>query len=230
MRQSYFPSTDIGLDAWAAVFAPKVAADAVALGVPGPLAAELLASQQALAAAMALASADVTRTRVVVCAKNTAVAAFKAVAREAAELIKSRRGTDPARLVELGLTVPKRARQRIAPPPVAPDVCVAGVSGRTVRLTLRDGQTGRAARPVGVVGAVVLGAIGEEKPRYESQWQLRQTVSRTRCTLVFPPALPAGTRVWIVAQWMTRRAEASPMSAPISTQLGYSIEVPGAAA
>ena len=230
MRQSYFPSTDSGMKNWSAAFAGTVWAERVALGIAEPLAVEVVERQQAFAEQFALAQSDATRTKLVTLAKNRALAAFKETAREVVGLVRARRDLDDAWLAALGLSVPKRARERIPPPAEPPHVFLGPVRGRIVPVMLGDAASGRIVRPKGAAWAMLYGAIGEEPLDDASRWTVRELTSRARCRMTFPAGLPAGAKVHIAACWVSRRAQESRLSDIHETHLGYCPNVQGAAA
>ncbi len=235
MRHSFLPSTDSGLLAWANNFAPRVWQDRESLAIPLPLANELLEKQQAFAAALSITRSEETRTRVAIAGKNRTASEFRDVARRVVSLLKAVRDLDDGRLddaglVSLGLTVPKRTRGVIRPPEEAPFLKTLGVSGRAVALLVNDAGSSRSARPTGTIGISLSGAIGEHPPVEDMHWTVHAMSTRTRCTFLFPAGQPAGTKVWIVARWVTRRGAFGPTSRPVAAHLGYSMPLPGAAA
>src|SRR5205814_6350709 len=124
-------------------------------------------------------------------------------ARQIAWQVRGRMEVTDAQRLELGLRLKRRAtgpRRRIQRPAHAPVLRVISVQGSTLRIQLGNSQMPTRRRlPRDVKWAMIYSFIGEPPPPTLKGWNLRQSISRTRCEITFPPNLPPGTRVWVTA-------------------------------
>ena len=215
MSRSYLPASIAGLVQWAGVFTPGVAAGAAGLGVGPAVVAALQALHADMAAKVAAGTAAATRTSVSIAAMHVAVARYRALARRVSRIVHGQPGVTAGQLAALGLNVP-RPRARIVAPTHPPAMTVRRRWAWNVDVQFSAGGPAVAggSRPHGCVGLNVYVAVGQI-PGDVQGWTNVGFFSRTRVTIPFDPALPPGTRVYIRANWQTRRGATSPACEPV---------------
>src|SRR5687768_16147341 len=106
MRQSYFPSTDAALVAWARNMSQRLAADYAAFGISQQQSDEFAVLTQAYADAYRLASEPNTRIGARTVIKNETREAVKKAARLIVSIVRGQASVNNAQKIELGITVP----------------------------------------------------------------------------------------------------------------------------
>jgi len=205
---------DADLLQWSSNFDQKINFSPESYGISPLAAAEYAALHLSFAQLYAAAVGASTRTPSGIVAKDDARAALVKRARQLAGIIRAMPQVDDARRLDLGLRAKRRAtgvRRRIERPSHAPVLRVISVQGSTVRIQLGNSQMPtRRTLPRDVKGAMIYSFIGEPPPTMLKGWNLRQSISRTRCEITFPPNLPPGTRVWVTACWFNHAGAPRP--------------------
>lgn len=213
MRQSYFPSTDAGLLAWARNFLAVVGSSSD-YGISAGQLAELGALVQAYAACLVACDPGV-RNKVAVIAKNQAASDLKSFVRPLVSIMRGQVGLSDSQRVKAGLTVPS-ARTVVPPPADPPRVTVTSVVGHRVTVRLTDSTvTGKRGRPKGAKGASVWSYVGQSAPEDTSLYKFEVSSSSTEVSILVPESVAPGSTVWLTARWYNQRGQTGPMAVPV---------------
>lgn len=220
----FLPRRDADLRDWSASFSKNLSQTPGAFGVSAQQAAGFAALQQAYAHRYAVAMSPQTRTVVNIQAKDAARDAMVALARELAGVVRSRRATTNAQLVELGLRkeVAGRGRQRVPRPGVAPLIYVRRVMGR--RMWLRVSASvgfSEHNKPADASMLTLLFAVGARPPARMEGYAFWQVTGKTRLVFEAPASVRPGEQVWLVGSWMNDRGEQGPWSPPVPGRVDY---------
>jgi hypothetical protein len=225
MGHHFYMGSDAELLSSSAHFARQISATPTAYGLTAAQAAAYGAANDAYAAAYKAAIDPETRTRGKVAGKNAAREVLVAIASSLVKIIDATASDEQK--IDLGVNV-RKTPAPIAAPSVQPGVGVVSVVGRTVTIRISNPSSAtRRGKPAGVIGALVHTFVGEEYPADPKMWQFQGATTQSRLPIEFPNHLPAGTQVWVRAEWLTRRCKTSPASTPITTNLqggGSSVE------
>lgn len=222
MPLAFLPRTDAALLAWSLNFKTMITATPTDYGLTAALATAYGALHDAYAAALQTATDPSTRTKGSVEAKNASRTALKANARLLANLVNGTASVTDAQKLDLGLTVRDLNPTPIPPPSAAPELDVVNVSGRTVKIRLRDAAVpSRRGRPVGVIGASVFSYVGETPPEDISGWKFEGSTGLTSVSVTFPVTVPPGAQVWLTAFWFNPRKQSGPACTPVSTHVQF---------
>ncbi len=227
MRQSYFPSTDAGLLAWARNMSDRLSADYGAFGIDEQRSADFANLVEYYADAYQAANLPGIRSSAATTIKNQAREALKNAARLIVSIVRGQTDVSDAQKIELGITVPAPRRQAIPRPSHGPRLAITAMSGRTaqVRLTNAELQAGR-SKPPGIQGALIFVASGEQPPAPGAgEWKFHSGTSRTKSRVSFPANLPPGTKVWICAAWVNARKQLGPPSVPVETHIQFGTHI-----
>jgi hypothetical protein len=225
----FLPRRDAELLSWSSAFDSNIHADPEAFGLSADQAAEYRTLHVAFAEAYRAAVAPGERTGPALVTKDAARVAVKNRARELAKIVKSRPQVTRTQWAVLGLRGPQGGRRVADPEPASrPVVVLHQLGGARIRVTLRDLEsTTRKAKPKGVGKALLYHFAGENPPADRMKWGYLRGTTRTSVDVTIPGRLPAGTRIWISAQWSTRTGRRGPTSDPSMTWIAG--EVPMAA-
>jgi hypothetical protein len=206
---------------WANAFSPQITATPTAFGLVAGQATSYASTLSAYADALLAATAENTRTKGTVAAKNTAKLDLIAASRQLAGVVAKHPGITDEQLSDLGLIVPDRNHGTVFPPAVAPIVASTSVASRIVRGTLRDATFPSVRRrPANAKGATILIAWGTTPPPSgDPGWLVAGQTGRTTFTVQFPNSVPGGMPCYISALWYNERGEYSPASDPITVYL-----------
>lgn len=215
------PTKDSLLATYAPTFSGIITLSPTTYNVTAGQATALATATTSFTVAFGASSADGTRSKSLTTAKNSAKIALLALLRPMYGAIQASTTVTNTQKVNLGITVRRLPTPQPAPS-TAPVVTVVSVSGRTVKLRLRDAANPhRVGRPVGVASATILSYVGTTPPASIGLWKFEGNVSKTVIDIVFPDTVPAGALVWFTVFWSNRKDEAGPTSDPISTYLQY---------
>lgn len=222
----FLPRRDADLRVWSASFSKQLSQTPEAFGVSAQQAAGFAVLQQAYAHRYAVAMSPQTRTVVNIQAKDAARDAMVALARELAGVVRSRRATTNAQLVELGLRkeVAGRGRQRVPRPGVAPLIYVRRVMGR--RMWLRVSASAgfsEHSKPADASMLTLLFAVGARPPARMEGYAFWQVTGKTRLVFEAPASVRPGEQVWLVGSWMNDRGEQGPWSPPVPGRVDYGV-------
>ncbi|HEY7089013.1 MAG TPA: hypothetical protein VH518_13040 [Tepidisphaeraceae bacterium] len=211
-----FPRTDNDLLSFSANFKNLITASPASYGLTAGDAASYGTVHTAYTTAL-VACEPAQRNKTGVVAKNAARAVLKANAILLANKIYSTATVTDAQKVELGIP-PRSAPTPIPPPSGKPGIAVVSVSAWTVKIRLRDTESGaKRGKPPGVFGASIFSFVGAAAPTDIGAWRFEGSTGRTVLDLTFPSTLEPGTKVWLAAFWFNGRKQSGPASDPIST-------------
>lgn len=216
MAGTYLPLTDGGLNNWGSNFLGQLTAQGAGLGVTPEQILAYGEVQSAYAVAYAAATTPQTRGTATIQAKNDAKTPLIVQSRELAMVITNNPVTTDLQRVEFGLTVRDEDPTPVPVPTEAPVVMVPSVEGRLLILRLRALGSDTRAKPAGVGSAWIYTFVGDVIPTFE-QLEFRGSVTRTDTKVVMPVDVPAGSKVWVSACWVSTSKKAGPVSLPVFT-------------
>jgi hypothetical protein len=165
--------------------------------------------------------ADGARSKSLTTAKNSAKLALLALLRPMYGAIQASSTVSNTLKVNLGIVV-RRMPAPVPAPSAAPVVVVVSVTGRTVRLRLRDAANPhRVGRPANVAAATILSYVGTTPPASIGDWRFEANVSKTLLDVTFPETVAPGARVWFTVFWSNRKDQAGPACDPVGTYLQF---------
>lgn len=217
---NFVPSRESELVTWLKQLAAKVTLAPTQYGTTAAMATALQNAVDAFVESYEKANSNDTRTPAIVTLKNTNKDLAVVLARQVAGVIQKFPGTTDEMRRDLSITVAK-PRTPIAAPTQTPVVVVDSVIGRTVWLNIfqADGET--RSMPEGVRSVMVYSYIGADPvPDGITKWQIQGLCTKTRCSLEFAASVPAGSKVWLTAAWLSPRDASGPACTPISVYLG----------
>lgn len=217
MGSNFFPRRDADVAMWSRHFLNQLESIGESLGISQAQVDAYAELNETFQQRFKAISNPDERTRSMTLAKNQALRALENEARRLARLARAAQGVDLVTLFNLGLAVPKPATRSQAPSD-APEVRIAGVVGQMVTVWLSENMEGEVKKPAGALGAALFACVSEEEP-VEKSFSFIQNTTRATAKIEFPASLPAGTRVWIGAQWFGRRGQPGPVSKPVSAML-----------
>ena len=227
MRQSYFPSTDAALLAWARNMSNRLSADHAAYGIDEQRAADFAALVDSYGDAYRAANLPGIRSRAATTVKNQARESLKAEARLIVSIVRGQTDVSDAQKIGLGITVPARRRQATPRPSHGPRLLITSMTGRTAQILLTNAEleAGR-SKPRGVQGALIFFAAGDQPPAPGTEgWKFHSGTSRTKCRVTFPVKLAPGAKVWICAAWVNARKQLGPPSMPAGTHIQFGANI-----
>jgi hypothetical protein len=220
MSKDYIPATDDGLRSWAENFSEKITANPTSYGLDAAIAAEYAATVDEYVTALAAAQNPETRGGSTIFAKETVRGELVSKSRQIGQQVTRTITVTDQQRYDLGLTVRDDEPTSVPPPNQGPLMVLKGVTGRTVRVRLKDITGERRGKPAGVAGATILSYVGESQPESASQWQFQGSTSRTTVNVEFPVTVPAGSKVWVSAFWFNSKLESGPIAPlPVQTYL-----------
>ena len=221
---SYLPTVESQLLSWAQNFNGFIAADPAAYSLSLEQAAAYSAALTAFSDALAVANNASTRTKPSIQAKNTAKKNLIALTRPLVNQIQAFSGTTDEMRADLQITIKDATPTSVPVPTMYPSLTVVAVMGRTIKVNLRardaDGNVSDSrARPVGVKGAAVYFASGEEYPQTIAGWSFSGNVSATTFDVPIPDSVAAGSKVYLTAQWYNTKSQTGPACPPVETSI-----------
>jgi hypothetical protein len=225
MPRDFFPSREADIVTWTTNFKTLITATPTAYGLTAAQATAYGAKSDDFIAKHQAANDPSTRSPSAIVAKDVSKAVLAAEARMLARIVQATPSVTAEQKSDLGLTVRDVEPSPIPPPAFAPGLDILSAVGNTVRIRLHDsGNPTRRGKPDGVAGASVFSFVGATPPAELADWKFEGNITRTTAEVVFPPATPAGSKVWVVAAWYNPRAQRGPACAPVATN------IPGGAA
>jgi len=221
-NSTYLPSRDADFALWTNQFEAYISANAALIGLLPAQVSAFSALNATWTAALATATAKVTRTEGSIEAKNAAKAELidgPNGIRQLVDIIQAFPGTTDTMRVDMGITVRDVEPTPVPPPEFAPVLSVQMSIGRVVKLRLRDAENAdRRGKPDGTDGATVLMFVGENPPQSALQWSMLFNTSKTLVDIDLPDTIEPGTRVWFSAFWFNQRKESGPTAEPVSVR------------
>jgi len=219
MANGVIPNTDAGLLAFTQNVSRVLGTSPESMGETIASAAAYADVQAAFAMALATAQEPSTRTRITVGEKRAAAKNLRKATGQIAKRIAGYPPITESQLLSLGFNVRKRPTP-IEAPTVAPALRLVKVTGNTATFLLQDAAVPDSRRkPDGVASAVAFSHVGPDKPADPKAWEYRGGVTRNTFDLVFDPALPMGTEVFVTCCWRNERDMAGPACPPVSATL-----------
>ena len=224
MSKFYLPVRESELLDWALDFSALTSAAPADFGLSLEQGAMIAAAVGAFDTAYETAKNRDTRTPVAIESKNTAKREMIRVVRSMVRLIQAWPEITDAKRSMLGITVPDPTPTSVPVPAMPPVLTVVAVMGRVIKVNLRgredDGSVSdRRGRPAGVRGASVYFAAGEDYPQDISGWSFKGSVSATTFTVSIPDSVPAGSKVFLTAQWFNGKSQTGPACEPVETSV-----------
>jgi hypothetical protein len=223
VSKPFYVLSDADLLLWSANFSQKLTATPAAFGVTSEQAATYATLNTAFDTALAAWREPSTRTPVTSADKKAARKALLDEAKFLVAAINTNPAVTDAQREELGIR-PRKKPTPVPLPDVSPMIDIEQVSGR--RVTLRLHAEGRRGRPVGVKGASLFTAIGDEPPVEIEQWKFEGLTSRTSKVIVDFPESASASTVWVTANWYNERGQTGVACAPKRINLPATQPVP----
>jgi hypothetical protein len=223
-RDSYMPDKQADQVLWSQTFVNVVGAAAAAYGVSATLMTAFETINTTLQTAWTAAIEPSTRTKGVVAAKNDALKAMKAAAKNLVSIIQGTPTVTDQMKIDAGVKVRDTHRSPVPAPANAPIVKVKSTNGRTVTIELLQTASKR-SKPAKVTGATVFTHTGPTAPIEKSQWEFFISTSKTTIEIPFG-ASETGDTVWITAFWHNSKDQSGPAAAPICVDLPRSAAAP----
>lgn len=216
MPTDFLPPRDADLALWTGNFAALIGAAPATYGLTTGQASTYVTTNAIWQAALATATDPTTRTQPSVAAKDAARANVSILSRQYGQIVQSTPTVTDEQIAALGLTVRSSSRTPSTPPTTFPLVAVISTMGGTLQLRLNDQNTpDRRARPFNVIGAQVWSYVGTVPPTTQSQYNLLGIATRQPSVFGLNSG-DIGKTIWILARWMTRRAQVGPWSSSVS--------------
>ncbi len=211
------PRKDSELLSWSANFDTKITASPTTYGLNALQATEYGNLHSVFADAYALVVNPNTNSKANIIAKNAAKDTLlnsSGGAKVLVDIVQAYPNTTDVMRGELGLRIPAE-RTPIPAPPTAPDLSIVCVTGRAIKVRLRDVENpDRRGKPDGVTGAIILYHVSETTPPSDpGEWTFVANTSRTTVDVEIPASVPAGSKVWLTAFWFNNRKDSSPAAA-----------------
>lgn len=218
-----FPQTREGdLLQWSADFSGQIKASPTSYGLVAAQATAFEALQLDFADKYAIATNPATNSKMNVEEKNIAKNAMlngPGGAKQLVEIIQAFPGMTDAMRVKLNIRVRDVSPTPVPVPTQSPDVDIVSTFSNTITVRVHDSEDEKRRRPVGVKGATVLWAIGENPPADDDAWTFSGNTTKNIYEITLPIATPAGSRVWVTAFWFNNRMESGPAASPVSTNV-----------
>src|SRR5688572_5910823 len=216
------PTKDSALAAWSTNADTRLTATPTAFGCTAAQATAYTALHDPFIAAYEAAAAVGARSKSLVAAKDTAKANLLRYAREIYAFVQASLTVTDANKELLGVVVRNPEPSPVPAPATAPVLTVKSVSGRTVKIGLRDAASEeRRGKPPGVLGASVFSYVGATAPADISAWTFEGNTGRTTIDVVFPSTVAVGAQVWLTAFWFNPRKQSGPACTPVSTNVQF---------
>ncbi len=221
-RTNFLPGSDADLRDWGASFVSQVEAAPTpqTFGLDDTEASAFVDAFAAYNAAYIKAHDEATRGPLATREKNTARDSFRTTARTTVAIVQAFPGTTDDMRQALQITIADSTRTPVPPPDQAPRLQVTSVNGHVVTLKVLD-ENDRKRKPANVTTFNLFRYVGEAPPADIGQWQFVSGNSKLDVEVQLPLTLPVGSKVWLTAQWLNRKAETGPAADPILTRVNY---------
>lgn len=221
MPRTYLPSRESELLTWAQNFDLNIQAHMAACGLTLEQVTAFTTAYEAFAASYATANHASTRTKSTIETKDGYKAQLITLIREYVRICQASPLMTNTIRADLQITIPDTEYTPVPPPEQSPTLDIVTVTGRALKLRLRDSVTGERKKPAGVQGATLVSYVGETIPASIRDWTFEANTTKTDAELEFGDSIPMGTKVWVAAFWYSRKGESGPACAPVSTHLGF---------
>lgn len=222
MALPYIPTTDSGLDAWAANFSSLITAAPATYGLDSVDAAAIQTAYDTYHAAYLLGGTappnrtpvnPSTRTPVTVAAKDSAKIAGRILWRTYASQIRINPGVTDADKIALGLNLPSSGGTPIPAPTSFPLLSFVSGGVLTHVFSYKDSDipTGKAKAP-GAVQMQLMAKVADTPSTGPDAWPLKLLVTKSPFIVEWESG-DAGKVATYAARWATRRGLVGPWSA-----------------
>ena len=220
----YLPTREPELVVWTRNMSVLLNKQSATFGVTADQATAYTTLQAAFAGLVQLANDNSTRTPSVVTSKTDAKTALVAETRRLVRIVQAYPGITDTLRRDLGITVPDVRPTPSGPPTTEPVLDVVSVSGRTVKVRIRDSeQPDRRGRPAGYLGVMLYSAVGPTPPEDLAGWRSEGLTARTTISVVLPLGTPAGAQIWLTACWVGKRMLTGTACEPVTTRIPGSL-------
>jgi hypothetical protein len=202
--------------AWMLNFVNALRSNPAAYALAEPEIQAISAAVDEFVAALAVVRQATGQNPATTAAKDTALAAAKAICRQYVRIIKANAGISTEMKIAAGITPPDIIRSKSECPLSAPALSVIAATNGAHTLTFYDPLNPDARRkPYGAQGLVLFRGIADKKLTDASQAQFYRIFTTKPMTVFFDAQDNAKTATYY-ARWFGRRGDMSTPSAPVS--------------
>lgn len=215
------PTLDAALAAWSTNFNTRAVASGATWDLSAGQVTQYTGLHTAFMSAFSAATADGSRSKSLVAAKNTAKRDLLSFARELYGLIQSSLTISDADKVLMNVVVRTNVPTPVPPPAESPLVSLLSVTGRIARYKISNRAVeGTRRRPANAAGATILSYVGATPPpANDPGWKIEGQTGKNIAVVEFANTVQPGTACWVTAMWYSRRGEYSPACPPVLTYL-----------
>lgn len=227
----YIPTTDSGLDSWAANFSTLITASPGTYGLVAADALTIAAAQASYNAAYLLGGSagtpptpvnPSTFTRVTVAAKNSAKIALQVIVRTYASQIRLNPGVSNANKTALGLNLPNNSPSPIPAPSTFPVLTIVAIAQGLMQIRFADNLTPASRKkPFGALQMELWRGIDPAVIITPDSCTLVAVVTKNPYVSTFADPADAGKKATFFARWLTRRGLSGPWSAGVSATISF---------
>jgi hypothetical protein len=226
MSHDYLPTREAELKDWLANASDKITAAPTTYALTAAQATTFSGLVSSFNTAYTAAVNPDTRTKGTILAKNDAMDAVKAYARQLVRIVQAAPAVTDTQRADLGINVHDEPSP-INPPEEAPSLTVVSAIGRTMKIKLKGLESEGRGKPDGVAGANLFSFVGETPPAEISEWTFEGGSTRTDFDVEFPASVAAGSQVCLCACWFNPRNQPGPMCAPVSCYIAGGVAAAG---
>jgi hypothetical protein len=206
----YIPRKDAELVAWSANFAMQVGVNMDAWNISTQEVSELNGATQTFAALHAQTDSP-ARNAILVAEKNAARAVLVGLVRGLVNFrLRNPAITDAARIAT-GLHVRDTVRSPLPAPASRPEIDIDVFDVRRLKVHFHNMGSLSRAKPVGIIGAVILHAVLDAPPASPADLTRSVLATRTPHILEFTEQ-ERGRTVYVAICWLNRKGEKGPLS------------------
>jgi hypothetical protein len=162
-----------------------------------------------------------TRTSVAIQQKDASRIDLVSYLRSLTRVVQNAVTTDNAMRAALAIPLRFSGGASIPIPGSAPGLHVVKVYGHQITCRLESQVSEGRGLPPGVLGAQIYTLISPTPSSDTSIYVPQGLVTRTSFAIEFPSDTPAGSKVWITAQWVNPRGQAGLACTPVPSGIGY---------
>lgn len=215
---SYLPSTQLGLDSWAANFASYISTNFAAVGLLTGQQAAYLLVQEAFSDALSVSNTPSSRTPVTVQATKDAEILLRSETQALVEQVQAFPGTTNEARESMAITVRLTTRTPVPVPTAVPVLAVHVLNPLETTLRIRTLGSDSNRFPANVVGCNIYCKKGTTAPTSISECVFVGRATKRFFTQFFEIA-DAGENCFYLAQYVTRTDLVGPSSALLSTTI-----------
>jgi hypothetical protein len=162
-----------------------------------------------------------TRTVVATQEKNAAKIDLVSYLRALVRIVQNAITTTNVMRTALGIPLRADVVSPIPVPPWAPELVVRKVWGHQITCRIESPVSEGRGWPPGVYGAQIYTLVAPEPSTDTEQYVPQGLVTRTNFVIQMPDSVPAGSKVWITAQFVNPRGQAGVACTPVLSGVGY---------